>query len=109
AARPAQPGSARTGTADRPSRGRRRDAKTQALWVPPMVTMFGRQRTEGGLDARIAELSARRARVDGTTEPANTVLPERPAAPVPAGTPVPVGAPVSIGEPEATIEERLAV
>ena len=68
-----------------------------------MVTMFGRQRTEGGLDARIAELSARRARVDGTTEPANTALPERPAAPVP------VGAPVSLGEPEATIEERLAV
>ncbi|HEY8871889.1 MAG TPA: CpaF family protein, partial [Stellaceae bacterium] len=74
-----------------------------------MVTMFGRQRTEGGLDARIAELSARRARVDGTTEPANAPLPERPAAPVPAGAPVPVGAPVSLGEPEATIDERLAV
>ena len=74
-----------------------------------MVTMFGRQRTEGGLDARIAELSARRARVDGTAEPANAPLPERPAAPVPAGAPVPVGAPVSLGEPEATIEERLAV
>ena len=50
-----------------------------------MVTMFGRQRTEGGLDARIAELSARRARVDGTAEPANTALRERPAAPVLAG------------------------
>ena len=66
-----------------------------------MVTMFGRQRTEGGLDARIAELSARRARVDGTTttEPANTPLPERPGSPLPAAA----------VEHEATIEERLAV
>jgi pilus assembly protein CpaF len=74
-----------------------------------MVTMFGRQRSEGGLDARIAELSARRARVDGTAEPANTLLPERPAAPVPAGAPVPVGAPAPPIETESTIEERLVV
>jgi pilus assembly protein CpaF len=71
--------------------------------------MFGRQRSEGGLDARIAELSARRARVDGTAEPANTLLPERPAAPVPAGAPVPVGAPAPPIETESTIEERLVV
>jgi pilus assembly protein CpaF len=74
-----------------------------------MVTMFGRQRSEGGLDARIAELSARRARVDGTAEPANTLLPERPAAPVPAGAPVPVGAPAPPIETESTIEERLVI
>jgi pilus assembly protein CpaF len=74
-----------------------------------MVTMFGRQRSEGGLDARIAELSARRARVDGTAEPANTLLPERPATPVPAGAPVPVGAPAPPIETESTIEERLVV
>ena len=70
-----------------------------------MVTMFGRQRTEGGLDARIAELSARRARVDGSVvaEPANTSLPaEKPVASGPV-------APLAPIEHEATIEERLTV
>jgi len=71
-----------------------------------MVTMFGRQRTEGGLDARIAELSARRARVDGSgaggnsgtgTVLANAPLPERMVAPVP------------VIEDESPIEDRLAI
>src|ERR1051325_12081542 len=66
-----------------------------------MVTnMFGRQRTEGGLDARIAELSARRARVE-VASPApnnNAPAPEKVAA-----------APVPAIEPESTIEERLAI
>jgi hypothetical protein len=69
-----------------------------------MVTMFGRQRTEGGLDARIAELSARRVRVDsGPAEPANTQLPEKPVAPISTAAPAP---PIDI---ESTMEERLTV
>src|SRR4051812_5976805 len=68
-----------------------------------MVTMFGRQRTEGGLDARIAELSARRARVDGSAPaPAS---PDGPAAP--ANTAVSVSAPMI--EPEIPLEERLSI
>src|SRR5579863_6043984 len=61
-----------------------------------MVTMFGRQKTEGGLDARIAELSARRVKVDG---PAlnNVPLPEKMVVPVP------------VVETESPIEERLAI
>src|SRR5579863_715612 len=63
-----------------------------------MVTMFGRQRTEGGLDARIAELSARRAKVDGAASVLeNTPLPEKMVVPVP------------VVETEAPIEERLAI
>jgi pilus assembly protein CpaF len=61
-----------------------------------MVSMFGR-RTEGGLDARIAELSARRARGDNETPPADQPTPDR------------VVAPVSLVEPESPIEERLAI
>jgi pilus assembly protein CpaF len=68
-----------------------------------MVTMFGRQRTEGGLDARIAELSARRERVAGSPAPSSAPLPEQTIAPVPITAPVPVI------DPEATIEERLAI
>jgi pilus assembly protein CpaF len=69
-----------------------------------MVTMFGRQRTEGGLDARIAELSARRVRVDsGPAEPANTQLPEKPVAPISTAAPAP---PI---EHESSMEERLTV
>jgi pilus assembly protein CpaF len=69
-----------------------------------MVTMFGRQRTEGGLDARIAELSARRVRVDsGPAEPANTQLPEKPVAPISTAAPAP---PI---DHESTMEERLNV
>ena len=60
-----------------------------------MVTMFGR-RTEGGLDARIAELSARRAKVDGAA-PNNAAEPEKTAAPTPAI------------EPQSTLEERLLI
>jgi pilus assembly protein CpaF len=61
-----------------------------------MVTMFGR-RSEGGLDARIAELSARRAKVDGPNGLANAPLPEKMVAPVP------------VVEQESSIEERLAI
>jgi pilus assembly protein CpaF len=61
-----------------------------------MVTMFGR-RSEGGLDARIAELSARRAKVDGASGLANAPLPEKMVAPVP------------VMEQESPIEERLAI
>src|SRR5690242_8896788 len=74
-----------------------------------MVTMFGRQRTEGGLDARIAELSARRARVEGApppaaqpTPPAHNNAPQLPERPQ-------VAAPVVTLEPEASMEERLIV
>ena len=59
-----------------------------------MVTMFGR-RTEGGLDARIAELSARRAKVE-TGAPGNGAAEK---APVPG----------SAIEPESTIEDRLMI
>jgi pilus assembly protein CpaF len=62
-----------------------------------MVTMFGRQRTEGGLDARIAELSARRARVDSTIL-SNAPLPEKMVAPVPV-----------VKQEETSLEERLAI
>ena len=58
--------------------------------------MFGR-RTEGGLDARIADLSARRAKVDGANGLNNAPLPERMVAPVPTV------------EQESSIEERLAI
>jgi pilus assembly protein CpaF len=61
-----------------------------------MVSMFGR-RTEGGLDARIAELSARRARGDNETPSTAQPPPEQ------------AGAPVSLVEPESPIEERLAI
>src|SRR5204862_6556652 len=63
-----------------------------------MVTnMFGRQRTEGGLDARIAELSARRAKVEGGPTLADVPAPEKVVAPVPQL------------EPETSVEERLAI
>src|SRR6266851_2377459 len=63
-----------------------------------MVTnMFGRQRTEGGLDARIAELSARRAKVDTGPTLSNVPLPEKIVAPVP------------MIEPETSVEERLVI
>jgi pilus assembly protein CpaF len=64
-----------------------------------MVTnMFGRQRTEGGLDARIAELSARRARVDSAPAPSNVPPPEKLVAP-----------PAPAIEPESSLEDRLAI
>src|SRR6266436_7942564 len=63
-----------------------------------MVTnMFGRQRNEGGLDARIAELSARRSKVEGSPTLSNVPLPEKMVAPVP------------LIEAESSIEERLAI
>jgi pilus assembly protein CpaF len=58
--------------------------------------MFGRQKTEGGLDARIAELSARRTKIDSPA-PNNAPPPERIIAPVP------------MLEPESAIEDRLAI
>jgi pilus assembly protein CpaF len=61
-----------------------------------MVTRFGRQRAEGGLDARIAELSARRTNGGGRTD-STTVPPQKIAAPAP------------IVAMEATIDERLAI
>jgi pilus assembly protein CpaF len=61
-----------------------------------MVAMFGR-RSEGGLDARIAELSARRARVAGGAATTSAPLPERLVAPVP------------MIEAESSIEERLTI
>jgi pilus assembly protein CpaF len=45
-----------------------------------MVAMFGRTRSEGGLDARIAELSGRHAKVEALVEPRQPP-PEKPAAP----------------------------
>jgi pilus assembly protein CpaF len=65
-----------------------------------MVMMFGRK-TEGGLDARIAELSARRARVDAPA-PA-------PAEQTPSSPPRPANAPVSVVQTEMTMEERLVI
>jgi pilus assembly protein CpaF len=64
-----------------------------------MVSMFGRQRTEGGLDARIAELSARRTRVESAGAPPSAPLPERERS----------AAPAPLLEPETSIEERLAI
>ncbi len=70
-----------------------------------MVTMFGQRRTEGGQDARIAELLARRERVDsGTAQPA--VPPQQAERTV---APTPVGAPAPLVESGATMEERLAI
>ena len=70
-----------------------------------MVTnMFGRQqqqpRTEGGLDARIADIATRRAKVEapGPSAPvANAPLPEKLVAPLP------------VIEQETSIEDRLAI
>ncbi len=61
--------------------------------------MFGRQRTEGGLDARIAELSARRAKVDGVAPFANALLPERSVR----------RASFPLVEPETSAEDRLMI
>jgi len=68
-----------------------------------MVTMFGRQQTEGGLDARIRQLSERREKVDGATAPNNAPPPEKTSAPAPVSAPSPVI------DPGATIEERLLI
>jgi hypothetical protein len=48
-----------------------------------MVAMFGRQRSEGGLDARIAGLSGRHATPDGSGEPRQTPPAAKPPAPPP--------------------------
>ncbi|HLY47112.1 MAG TPA: ATPase, T2SS/T4P/T4SS family [Stellaceae bacterium] len=61
-----------------------------------MVTMFGRK-TEGGLDARIAELSARRAKVEGGAAGNNGAAPDQ------------AGVPASTLDPETSIEERLVI
>src|SRR5947209_2553744 len=71
-----------------------------------MVTMFGRQRGEGGLDARIAEISALRERAVEAPQPPPTDG-EAPAARPTA--PTIISAPPQVGAPEATMEERLAV
>ena len=48
-----------------------------------MVAMFGRTRSEGGLDARIAELSGRHAKIEALGE-RRQPPPEKPAAPDPS-------------------------
>jgi pilus assembly protein CpaF len=69
-----------------------------------MVTMFGRQQTEGGLDARIRQLSERREKVDGgATALSNAPPPEKPSTPLPAAAPAPVV------DSAATVEERLLI
>jgi hypothetical protein len=49
-----------------------------------MIAMFGRQRSEGGLDARIAELSGRGAKLDGVGDQRQAKPPEKPVAPDPS-------------------------
>ena len=71
-----------------------------------MVALFGRQRSEGGLDARIAELSARRAKAGGTAagdaSPGNP-LPEKTAAALPVIAPDgPIEDPLAIARGELT-------
>ncbi len=68
-----------------------------------MVTMFGRQQTDGGLDARIRRLSEGRERDDGAAAAGNVTLPEKTVAVAAAPAPAPV---IDSG---ATIEERLLI
>src|SRR5690242_13582609 len=49
-----------------------------------MVAIFGRMRSEGGLDARIAELSGRGARIESLGERRPAPAPKPPAAPDPS-------------------------
>ncbi len=70
-----------------------------------MVTMFGRQQTEGGgLDARIRQLSERRERVDGGAPQGTVPPPEQISAPAPVNAPAPL-----VIDTGATIEERLVI
>ncbi len=70
-----------------------------------MVTMFGRQQTEGGgLDARIRRLSVGRERVDSSTAQNNAPVAEKTVAPAPASA-----AAAPLAESNATIEERLLI
>jgi pilus assembly protein CpaF len=80
-----------------------------------MVALFRRPSQEGGLDARIAELSARRSRVIEPA-PAAADLPaaegqvERPTAPritLPTMAPVPIDVATSIEDQLATAREQL--
>jgi pilus assembly protein CpaF len=69
-----------------------------------MVTMLGRQQTEGGgLDARIRRLSEGRERGDSGVAQNNAPPPERPALLTP------IAAPAPMVDPGATIEERLLI
>jgi pilus assembly protein CpaF len=70
-----------------------------------MVTLFKRPASESPLDARIAELSARRVRI-GTPPPA----PAAPAEPgqAPAAPAAPSAAIIPLNDVAASIEERLA-
>ena len=72
-----------------------------------MVTMFGQKRTEGGQDARIAELLARRERVESGTAAQNNAPPPQQAERTVA--PAPVSAPAPLVDASASIEERLAI
>jgi pilus assembly protein CpaF len=80
-----------------------------------MVALFRRSSQEGGLDARIAELSARRARVEPVPaapeqSPGGTYE-DRPTAPpriiLPTMAPVPVDVATSIEDQLATAKEQL--
>jgi pilus assembly protein CpaF len=59
-----------------------------------MVAMFGRTRSEGGLDARIAELSGRGARLESIGQRRQTLPPGQPATPDP---PLPPALPTEDG------------
>jgi pilus assembly protein CpaF len=66
--------------------------------------MFGRQQTDGGLDARIRRLSEGRERGDGVAAANTSPLPEKTVAPAAAAP-----APAPVLDPGASIEERLLI
>ncbi len=79
-----------------------------------MVALFRRSSQEGGLDARIAELSARRSRIDPAPAAPEQGGPEpqadRPAPPriaLPTMAPVPIDVATSIEDQLATAKEQL--
>ncbi len=81
-----------------------------------MVALFRRSTPEGGLDARIAELSARRSRVDPVAPPAPLPADEPPAAtPAASAAPTTATAPLAVVsvpalvDVAASIEDRLAL
>jgi pilus assembly protein CpaF len=82
-----------------------------------MVTMFKRPATEGGLDARIADLAARRARVEPVPSPSIAApAPEPRVLPVPSASvpddpppePASGGASVPMPQQKALVAEQVA-
>ena len=82
-----------------------------------MVTMFKRPATEGGLDARIADLAARRARVEPVPSPSIAApAPEPRVVPVPSASvpddpppePASGGASVPMPQQKALVAEQVA-